>query len=188
MGALQGVDLHPALGHGRLPGGRPVRQVLLQARPRRGRARVSVLFFSDACFFVILGLWHGYTGVMEENLIGRLGLFWTQAFTLWALTLWGVPHPEDSGFSGFLVSQQHVRTFSNQCFIGIIAVGWNVHSLHQARFCQNPGQGAQGQVGVHSPARGKIEAIVRRRLCATRQQRYGAMRRSAPIPGAGSGL
>jgi len=32
--------------------------------------------------------------------------------------------PENSGFDGFWVSQQHARTFSNQYFRAIIAIGW----------------------------------------------------------------
>ena len=32
--------------------------------------------------------------------------------------------PENSGFDGFQVSQQHVRTFGNQHFINMIEVDW----------------------------------------------------------------
>ena len=33
--------------------------------------------------------------------------------------------PENSGFDGFCVSHWHARTFSNQFYINMIAVGWD---------------------------------------------------------------
>merc|ERR1719356_2310551 len=61
---------------------------------------------------------------VEENFIDRLGLTWTQATALMGVHPLGRALPENSGFDGFWVSQQHARTFSNQYFINMIAVGW----------------------------------------------------------------
>merc|ERR1740129_1121545 len=61
---------------------------------------------------------------VEENFIDRLGLSWTQAAALMGVHTLGRALPENSGFDGFWVSQQHARTFSTQYFRAIIAIGW----------------------------------------------------------------
>ena len=42
--------------------------------------------------------------------------------------------PENSGFDGFWVSQLHARTFTNQYFINMIAVGWEREQVASGKF------------------------------------------------------
>merc|ERR1712183_958275 len=48
---------------------------------------------------------------VKENFIDRLGLTWTQATALMGVHTLGRALPENSGYDGFWVSQQHARLF-----------------------------------------------------------------------------
>jgi len=61
---------------------------------------------------------------VKKNFVDKLGLDWTRATALMGVHTLGRALPENSGFDGFWVSQDHARTFSNQYYINIIAVGW----------------------------------------------------------------
>jgi len=70
---------------------------------------------------------------VKENFIDRLGLSWTQAAALMGVHTLGRALPENSGYDGFWVSQQHARVFDNQYYINLIGVGWVQESTAQGK-------------------------------------------------------
>jgi len=61
---------------------------------------------------------------VEEVFIERMGLTPEMAAALMGVHTLGRALPENSGYDGFWVSQQHAKTFSHHYYKAIIAVGW----------------------------------------------------------------
>jgi len=61
---------------------------------------------------------------VEDVFMNRMGLSATGATALMGVHTLGRALPENSGYNGFWVSQQHARLFSPQYYGNMIAVGW----------------------------------------------------------------
>jgi len=60
----------------------------------------------------------------EEVFMERMGLTATQATALMGVHTLGRALAENSGYDGFWVSRDHAKTFNNQYYTNLIAVGW----------------------------------------------------------------
>jgi len=61
---------------------------------------------------------------VKDVFVDRMGLTWTQSTALMGVHTLGRALPENSGYDGFWVSQEHARTFSPEYYVRIIGVGW----------------------------------------------------------------
>jgi len=67
---------------------------------------------------------------VKEVFVERMGLTWTQATALMGVHTLGRALPENSGYDGFWVSEQHGRTFSPEYYNRIVGVGWSRHQVN----------------------------------------------------------
>jgi len=65
----------------------------------------------------------------QDVFLNRMGLDWTQATALMGVHTLGRALPQNSGYDGFWVSQEHARIFSNVYFQRILNVGWSRENL-----------------------------------------------------------
>jgi len=71
---------------------------------------------------------------VKEVFVERMGLTWTQATALMGVHTLGRALPENSGYDGFWVSQNHARTFSPEYYNRIVGVGWSRHQVSSGKF------------------------------------------------------
>lgn len=88
---------------------------------------------------------------VEDVFMNRMGLTATGATALMGVHTLGRALPENSGYDGFWVSQQHARTFSPQYYGNMIAIGWR-----SARSSGGKMQWIRADVGPPNPLAGEM--------------------------------
>jgi len=88
---------------------------------------------------------------VEDVFMNRMNLTATGATALMGVHTLGRALPENSGYDGFWVSQQHARTFSPQYYGNMIAIGWR-----SARSSGGKMQWIRADVGPPNPLAGEM--------------------------------
>jgi len=88
---------------------------------------------------------------VEEVFIERMGLSPEQATALMGVHTLGRALPENSGYDGFWVSQQHAIEFSHHYYRAVIAIGWRPATTSQGKT-----QWVRGDVNPGHPLSGEM--------------------------------